>query len=311
MIPAPLRRFGALALCALTLGPALRAGPKIGVLLKGRSDFWTAMQKGAQEAGAQAGAEVLVKAPLSETDVAVQEQLLHALAAQGIQALVIAPTNPQMLAGPVAALAAKGVKIVAVDTPLKGAAAFIGTNHRAAGEAAGTFLAGLVGDKDEISFLKHNQNSGATGERENGALDKLRAAHPGVVVHGDIYASTEAGLEAERAALVLGKYPASKAVLASGTPGTMAMLKVLSGRPAGAVRFVGFGFNLNPAVAEGIGKGVMAAWIAQQPREVGAKGVEAALALVGGQAVPAVTYTDFVVVTKDNLQDPKVQALLQ
>jgi len=202
---------------------------------------------------------------------------------------------------------------VVVDSPLAGNAehVFVGTNQRAAGEAAGQLLASMVQAKDEVTFLKHIQGSGATEEREIGALTKLREAYPGIVVHGDVYASSEKGVEEERAALLLTKYPNARAILASGTPGTMAMLKVLQQKGlAGKIKFVGFGFNLNPEVAAAIESGAMQGWIAQLPQEVGRKGVETALALLKGQKMPAVVYTDCLVITKDNLKDPKVQALL-
>jgi ribose transport system substrate-binding protein len=51
-------------------------------------------------------------------------------------------------------------------------------------------------------------------------------------------------------------------------------------------------------------------WIAQLPQEVGRKGVETAVALLKGQKMPAEAYTDCLVITKNNLKDPKVQALL-
>jgi hypothetical protein len=38
--------------------------------------------------------------------------------------------------------------------------------------------------------------------------------------------------------------------------------------------------------------------------------VETAVALLKGQKMPAVVNTDCLVITKDNLKDPKVQALL-
>jgi ribose transport system substrate-binding protein len=282
-------------------------------LLKGRSDFWSAVEKGAVNAGQKLGVDVVVKAPLNETDIAVQIHLLEALGAQGVQAIVIAPANRDTLAAPVAALAARGIKVVVIDSPLSGTAngPFVGTNQRAAGEAAGRLLAGLVGEDDEVSVLKHSQGNVASGERETGALATLRAAHPRQAVHNDIYASSENGAEAERSALLLEKYPGTKAILASGTPGTMAMLKLLEDRKsAGAIKFVGCGFNLNPQVAAALSDGTMQGWVAQLPEDVGFKGVQAALALINGRPVEPVISTDFIVITKDNLQDPKVQALL-
>ena len=242
---------------------SLVAAPKIGVLLKGRSAFWSAVEKGALESGQKLGVEVVVKAPMSESDISVQIQLLNALAAQGITALVIAPCSNEALATPVAALAAKGVKVVVIDSALDGKASsvFVATDHQAAGEAAGKLLATLVGDNDEVSFRKHSQTSGATAQREAGALTTLHAAHPKIAVHGDIYASSEKDAEVEKANLLLKNYPATKAILASGTPGTLAMLRVLQEKNlAGTIKLVGFGVvarNVRTlgAVALGAGPG--------------------------------------------------------
>lgn len=303
----------ALAFAALVGLPAAQGAEKIGVLLKGRSAFWTSMEKGAIEAAQKSGAEVVVKAPPSEGDVSVQIQLLNAMAAQGFSAIVISPANKDALSGPVAAIAAKGMKVVVLESPLAGEASkvFVGTDHQQAGEAAGQLLASIVSDADEVSFLNSAQTNSATLAREKGALAKFRETHPKSTVHADIYASAEAGAEVEKARLLLAQYPNTKAIFASGTLGTMAMLKVLEEKNvAGKIKLVGFGFNLTPEIAAAISAGKMHGWIAWQPRELGAKGVQAALSVVKGEAVPAFVNTEFVVVTPQNLKDEKVQALL-
>ncbi len=308
-----LSRRAALVLCLLGLAPMLSAAPKVGVLLKGRISFWTAVEKGSERAGQEFGAEIIVKAPLSEIDVAVQIRLLQALAAQGIDALVIAPCNEDTLAGPVAALAAKGVKVVVIDSPLAGKpiGPFVGTDQNAAGEAAGRLLANLIGDRDEVSLLRHTQTSVAAIQRETGAMAALRAVHPQLAIHNDVFASSEYGAEAAQAAFLLSKYPATKAIFASGSTGSMAMLNLLEKRkPAGSIKFVGGGANLNPEVAAALADGTMQGWLAQLPEDVGYKGVAAALALIAGRKVEPVIRTDFILVTRENLHDPRVQALL-
>jgi ribose transport system substrate-binding protein len=289
------------------------AAPKIGVLLKSRTPFWVAVEKGALRAGQAAGAEVAVKAPMSENDISAQIQLLNGMAAQGVEAIVLAPINKEALAVPIASIAVKGVKVIVIDTPPTGKAApvFIGTDHEAAGKAAGELLAQVVTDKDDVSFLKHSRSSGATAARETCALAAFRAVHPNNVVFGDVYASVDVGQEASQVELLLQMHPSTKAVLASGTPGTLAMLKMLQEKKlTGSVKLVGFGFNLTPEVAAAIENGALTGWIAQLPHEIGAKGVSAALAVLKGETLPAVVHTDFMVVTKSNLKDPKVQALL-
>lgn len=289
------------------------AAQKVGVLLKGRSAFWASVEKGAVEAGQKLGVDVLVKSPLSESDVSVQIQLLNALGNLGIDALVIAPCSKEALAGPVAAIAAKGIKVVVIDSPLDGKSSpvFVATDHQAAGVAAGKLLASIVADNDEVSILRHSQTSGATGQREIGALSAFREARPKATVYADIYASAEKDMEKEKANLLLTSHPNTKAILATGSPGTLAMLHVLQEKKmAGNIKLVGFGFNLPSDIASAIDNGALQGWIAQLPKDVGFKGVAAAHSLLKGESVPEKVHTEFVVVTKDNLKDAKVQSLL-
>lgn len=303
----------AAAMAALVVVTDSFAGPKVAVILKGRTAFWKAMEKGATEAGARLGAEVFIKAPLADTDIAVQIQLLNAVAAQGTPAIVIAPINKEALTAPIEAVVAKGVKVVVIDTPLTDSKApvFVGTDQEGSGRAAGALLAKLAGDNGEAAILKHNQSSGATLDRERGATAAFREAHPKGVLHTDIYASAEPGQEESQCLLLLRNHPNVKAVLSTGSPGTFAMLHVIQQKKlAGSVQLIGFGFNLSPDIAAAISAGEMQGWIAQLPTEVGSRGVEAALSLLKGESVPAVVHTDYLVITKDNLNDAKVQALL-
>jgi len=73
--------LGSMALL-LSASPIMAAPPKIGVLLKAKSAFWDAVGAGASEAGSAHHAEVVVKAPRSESDIAVQVQLFNALLAR-------------------------------------------------------------------------------------------------------------------------------------------------------------------------------------------------------------------------------------
>jgi len=307
-----IRRFSAVLAGAFAVATQLSAGPRIGVLLKGQSGFWNAVGDGAVSAGKAQGAEVIVRAPPSESDIDIQIKLVDEFVHEGIQALVIAPGSGIALSGPVAAATAKGIKLVVIDTALDGdMPVFIATNHTDAGAAAGNLLASLTKPDDEISILRHARGSGATSLREASGYSALQFAHPGIVVHRDIYSGTAAGHEVDQARLLLTQYPNTKAILASSTPGTMAMLQALDDtKKAGTIRFVGFGFNLNAKVAAALERGAMDGWIAQLPTEIGTRGVDAALALLEDRPVAEVTFCDFLVITKANLHDTRVQALL-
>jgi ribose transport system substrate-binding protein len=292
----------------LAAGP-LAAAPKIGVLLKGDTPFWHAVEAGCRSAARAGGADLVVLMPPHETDNLIQIQLLRRIAAEGIQGLVIAPCGPD-LSDPVAAVAATGVKIVVIDSPLDvDMPAYIATNHTNAGMAAGRLLAGLVGDRDEVSLLRPSRTNGATLLRDSSAYSALCAVHPGIVVHRDIFIGADG--ELPKARFLLQRYPHTAAILATNTPGSMAMMQALkeTGR-AGRIKFVGFGFDLNADVATAIDNGTMSGWIAQLPHDIGTRGVNAMLALLQHQPVQEVIYCNFLVITKSNLHDPGVQALL-
>jgi ribose transport system substrate-binding protein len=174
-------------------------------------------------------------------------------------------------------------------------------------------LASLVQDKDEVAFFKASEthSGGATEQRENSALAAFRETRPNAVVYGDFISGGEPNVALERAGLLLDKHPQIKAVFASASTGTFAMIRTVEQKKlAGSIKLVGFGFNLSQDVANALEKGSLHGWIAQLPRDAGFKAVEAANTLLKGGSVPRVVNTDFFVVTKDNLKEPKVQALL-
>ncbi|MFI6323412.1 substrate-binding domain-containing protein [Nonomuraea sp. NPDC050556] len=76
----------------------------------------------------------------------------------------------------------------------------------------------------------------------------------------------------------------------------------------GQVKMVGF--DAGPAQVKQLQDGVVQALIAQLPGEIGAKGVEQAVAAVKGRQVTASIPTDASIVTKDNLAQPDIQKVL-
>lgn len=302
-----------LSTAVLVLGDSANAGPKIGVLLKSKSAFWSAAEAGALKAGTEFGAEVTVKSPLNEGDVAIQIQLLDGLVGQGVEAIVIAPSSKDTLVAPLAAAAAKGIKIVVFDTRLEGEQpyVFVGTDQRKSGQAAGELLVSLMASGAPVGFLKHNQTSGATIQRELGAFERMREVRKDLAVCGNMYVGTEKGAEKVRVASFFDQHPEAKAVLTSSTPATLALIDVLKERKlAGTVKSVGFGFNLTPAVAAAIEQDVLQGWVAQLPGRMGYDAVKAAVGLCRGEPVPKTITTEFFLVTKKNLQEPATQALL-
>jgi ribose transport system substrate-binding protein len=77
---------------------------------------------------------------------------------------------------------------------------------------------------------------------------------------------------------------------------------------AGSKKFVGF--DTSPALLEGLKAGEIQALVSQNPKKMGREAVQALIAKMKGETVPAVIDSGAAVVTKENLGIPEIQALL-
>lgn len=286
------------------------APAKIGVLLKDRTVFWLAAQKGAEAAAKEAGAELIVKAPLAPNSPAQQLAMLEALIKEPIDALVIAPLSEGSYKPQLTALAARGVKIIAMDTNLPAgvAQAYVGYNQVVMAEDAAKVFAKLAAG-GPAGIVRANTVD-TQNLREKTVLATFKAEAPTATLYVDVFAGGERDDDLPKSMLLLEKHPDVKAVCTLFSATSLAMTKAIQSKNlAGKVQHVGFGTSLPDEVVAAIESGAMQAWIAQQPKLIGAKGVEAAAALLQGKSVPATVDVPYAIVTKDNLKSAEIQSI--
>ncbi|PTY05763.1 hypothetical protein DB347_15490 [Opitutaceae bacterium EW11] len=301
-------------LVAVGLGVAtsLHASPKIGVLLRDRDLFYGAVEQGAQQAGTRLGAEVVVKAPMRANSTAQQLALLASFQKEPFDALVVAPLTAAEFKQPLADLAAKGVKIVLIELPIPGAAyPTVEYDQAEMAATAGREMGALVKDGDEILLMRANSLDGVT-VREKTLLTTLKATHPKSAVHSDFMTGLERGDDHPQIVKALAAHPQSKLLCTAFTAASLAGIQVIQEKGlAGKVLHAGFGSGLPAEAVQALEKGALQIWVAQQPKQIGAKAVELALDLVNGKTLPATIPAPYAIVTKANLGSPEIQAIRQ
>jgi ribose transport system substrate-binding protein len=314
MFTPKMRAFLCLTMAVAAATASAESKPTVGILFKNRIGYWALAEKGAVAAADEAGVNVVVKGPPSVENPSWQVTLLRALLAQKIDVLVISPTRPDLLAADVKQAMANGAKIVSFDcSPWENIVSVsIEPDRIGVAKAAAAALAKTVSDGDEVIVFRNNQSDIPVVEREQLLIQELKALHPNLVIHADVYANSTGSDPKQSAAFALEKYTQAKAVISTSTNGTMAMLDTLSAKQlAGKVKLVGFGTNLSPAAAAAIEGGAMDGWVAQLPFDTGRLCVSTAAALARGETLPKVIKEQPLVVTRENLHDPKIQALLK
>jgi ribose transport system substrate-binding protein len=287
------------------------AAPRIGVLLKDRDLFFAAVQKGAEEEGKALNVDLVVKAPSKANAPGQQMTLLAALEKEPLDALIISPLSADDFKAPIARFVAKGEKIVALDSPLPEGLAntFVRYDQKSLGAAVARYAAGLIKDGDEVAMLRANTIE-TISDREKGIIATLKEIYPNLKLHLDVMAGAQKGDDYDQSVLLLGRHPNIKVVITPISAGTLGMMRAIKEKNlAGKIQHVGFGVGLPAEVVAAIETGAMQGWIAQEPKMFGVKGIDVAVDLINGKTVPPVIDIEYQIVTKANLNDPKVQAL--
>ncbi len=309
---------------AMPSGEALPAatqpatGPiKLAVIPKGTThEFWKSIHAGALKAGKELGVEIVWKGPLKEDNRDDQIKIVEDMTSAKMSGIVLAPLDDTALRAPVAAAKAKGIPVVIIDSGLKSedTVSFVATDNKHGGQLAGEELARLLGGKGKVVMLRYQEGSASTNEREAGFMEAIAKA-PGItVVSSNQYggATTESAYSASENVLAPLQKDGKLAVDGIFCPNestTFGMLRALQdGGFAGKVKFIGF--DSSPKLVQALQDKQLNALVLQDPMNMGYLGVKAMVQHLRGEKVEARISTGETLVTPENMNDPKVQALL-
>jgi len=298
-----------LLLVAGVLGAATfgaHAADTVVVAMKGPGSgnpFWAAVQAGAEAKGKELGVNVVVVAPPQESDVQGQIALIEDQLAKKVTAIAIAPTDPNALAPVLEQAKKQGVGVVFIDT--KGANAgvtFIGTNNEVGAGLAADFICKNVPKGSEVAILQGIITQSTGQARAQGSKKGLTAC--GMKVVAEQPADWDTGKAQSVMENIITGHPNLKAVFASND--NMALGAVQALKSANMLsKVVVVGFDANPNAAASVLAGEMRATVAQNPKNMGALGVENALNVKHGKKIAPVIDTGTVLVTKSNAANYK------
>ena len=300
---------------------ALAAEPSytIAVIHKGNThEFWKSIHAGAVKAEQELGAQgikvnLFWKGPLREDDRDQQIQVVENFTSRQVSGMVLAPLDSQALVAPVAIAAQAGVPTVVIDSELKSdkQLSFIATDNFKGGQMAGEFLAEQLGGKGNIILLRYQVGSASTEAREKGFLDALQK-HPGLkLISSDQYAGVTRETAYQASQNLLNRFEREvNGVFCPNETVTIAMTKALRdiGRAAGEVKIVGFDSGTQSVLD--LTNGDVQGLVVQDPVKMGYLGVITLVRHLEGKPVERRIDTGVSLVTKDNMAQPEMAALL-
>jgi len=246
---------------------------------------------------------VVVVAPPRESDVQGQIVRVEDQLAKKVAAIAIAPTDPIALAPVLEQARKQGVGVVFIDTQGSNPGiTFIGTNNEVGAALAADYICKNVPKGSEVAILQGIITQSTGQARAEGSKKGLTAC--GMKVVAEQPADWDTGKAQSVMENIITGHPNLKAVFASNDNMALGAVQALkSANMLAKVTVVGF--DANPNAAASVLAGEMKATVAQNPKNMGALGVENALNVKKGKKIPAVIDTGTVLVTKANANSYK------
>ncbi|MCM6777703.1 sugar ABC transporter substrate-binding protein [Nocardia sp. CDC159] len=178
------RFTAALAVAVVTLTACgSGSGDKITVGLITKTDtnpFFVKMKEGAQREADAAGVELLTAAGKFDGDNASQVTALENMVAAGAKGILIAASDTKAIVPAIEKARAKGVQVIALDTPTEPRSAvdaLFATDNFAAGQLIGKYAKAVQGDRPaKIAMIDLNPGVTVGVLRHNGFLSGYGAA---------------------------------------------------------------------------------------------------------------------------------------
>jgi ribose transport system substrate-binding protein len=291
----------------------------IAVIPKGTThEFWKSIHAGSNKAAEELKAqgtdiEVIWKGPLREDDREQQIQVVEGFAAQGVSGIVLAPLDNRALVRPVADARQAGVPTVIIDSGLESdeIVSFVATDNRKGGSLAADRMGQLLGGKGKVLVLRYAEGSASTTERETGFIETIKAKFPEIeLVSTDQYAGATRDTAKRASENLLNRFGDQvQGIFTPNESSTAGMLLALEDiGKAGKISFVGF--DVSQRFIDALTSGQLHGIVVQNPFNMGYLGVKTMVDKLLGRNVEKKIDTGVMLVTKENMPSPEVQALL-
>ena len=281
------------------------AGKKILFSIKGPGSgnpFWASVEKGAKEEAAKLGVDLVLVAPPQEGDVQAQINQVEDQLAKGVDAIALAPGDPNAFAPIVDEAIKSGVPVVFVDTNgINEGVTFIGTNNMNGAELAANFICDKTPKGSDVAILTGIESQSTALLRRDGAIKGFKNCGLNIVATQTAEWDTAKGRSVTESIIL--KNPNIKAIFASNDNMGLGAMQALKDADMNDVIVVGF--DATPDAATSILKGEMTATIAQFSYNMGAYGVKYALELANGGSIDPNIDTGTQLVTKENANEFK------
>ncbi|WP_231506356.1 substrate-binding domain-containing protein [Paenibacillus sp. UNC451MF] len=271
------------------------------IMKKKSGDYWNTVKMGAEAAAKEFSVNLKVTGPDYEGDVNSQIALIDQAVRDGMDALVLAANDYNVLGDTVDRVAAARIPVITIDSEVNSSKvrSFIGINNYDAGQQAGKKLIDLTGENGRIAVISFGQGDRNAAQREQGLLAAI-ALHPGIKVNKTEDCSLDVKRCNELTTQLLSEPNSIDGIVALDAAASVRVAAETDRTGlAGKVKVVTF--DNTPEDIEFLQEGIIQATIIQNPFSMGYLGVKYAVDAMDGKKIPEFKDTGTKVIDQENM----------
>ncbi|MGG1291000.1 ribose ABC transporter substrate-binding protein RbsB [Bacillus smithii] len=273
---------------------------KIGVSISTLNNpFFVTLKNGILKEAKKKGMDIIVVD--AQNDSTKQVNNIEDLIQQGVDVLLINPTDSAAISTAVKSANKMGIPVITIDRSADegNVATFVASDNIKGGKMAANYIIDQVGEKAKVVELEGQPGASATRERGAGfhsiADKKL-----------DIVARQAADFDRSKGLNVMENIlQAQKNIQAVFAHNDEMALGAIEAIKSSGRDIVVIGFDGNDDAIKAIKKGKLSATVAQQPELIGQKSVQAAIDVLQGKKVEKKIAVPLKLVTKENVSKMK------
>ncbi len=273
-------------------------------------DYWETVKIGAETAAREFGVNIHFSAPDNQEDIQRQIQLVNYALEDGVDALVLAPGDDQLLVEVTEKAYAMKIPVIIIDSQVNTDKfhCFIATDNVELGEKVGNELVKIAGPNCHAALLSFRKGAGNALQREEG-FHNVVSKHRGIIIDVKEYCLLDTNYAQRLTRKILIDNPRINAVVAFNTELSVGAARGIKNMgKAGEVKLVAL--DNAPEAIEFLEDGVIQSMIVQNPFSMGYLGVKYAVDAMEGKKTPRYVDTGSKAINKNNMYFMENQKLL-
>ncbi len=304
---------------ALVPAPAVASPKQVAVVIKAtNSEFWQFVLVGARNYAKEHPDVVTVTTdgPPNEADIDQQVSILENVISRHPDGIVLASTSSDATVPAINKAAAEGIPVVTIDNRVKTdkVASFLATNNTLGGKLAAQELVNQLKAagrplKGKIALISAMAAVQVLVDRDAGFVAGMKEYAPDISVIPAQYTNNDVFQAVNVAHDLMLSNPEIVGIFADNntTGDGTARVVTESGKQDSIIAVA---FDSDPQEVEALKSGALKALVLQDPYGMGYKGVDSVLKAIAGEKLPPYVDTGANVVTKANMDQERMQQLL-